>query len=124
MKIASAVSASECKEVESFFAGVWDDSRLKSLDKIDEKCETCVMFRKTPSRPIVGLPLAQRFNEAVAMDLAIFKPGVYFLHRIDPFSRFSLSAVVTSKIPEVIIEKIMIVWVSSRMGCPKKFLAD
>ena len=45
-------------------AGVWDEQCQNTLDKIDEKCETCVMFRKTAPRPVVGVSLAQRFNEA------------------------------------------------------------
>lgn len=37
----------------------------------------------TPSRPVVSLPLATEFNEAVAVDLKEWKPNIYFLHLVD-----------------------------------------
>ena len=48
------------------------------------------------------MPLANKFNQVIAMDLKHFKDGVYFLHLIDLFSRFSLSQVITRKLPSVI----------------------
>ena len=36
------------------------------------KCKVCRQFRRTPSRPKVGLPKAKDANEIVSMDLKIF----------------------------------------------------
>ena len=47
---------------------------------------TCLKFKKTPMRPAVSLPLATKFNEAVAMDLKYWKNGLYIFYLIDMFS--------------------------------------
>ena len=39
-------------------------------------------IQKTPPQPIVGLPLATKFKECVAMDLKFYK-GKILLHFID-----------------------------------------
>ena len=45
-------------------AGVWREDYEGTLAQIDEKCELCKIYSKTPSRPV-----ASKFNEKVAMDL-------------------------------------------------------
>ena len=50
-------------------AGVWREDYEETLAQIDEKCELCKIYSKTPSRQVVGMPLASKFNEKVAMDL-------------------------------------------------------
>ena len=39
-------------------------------------------IQKTPPQPIVGLPLATKFKECVAMDLKFYK-GKILLHIVD-----------------------------------------
>ena len=38
-----------------------------------EKCEICRKYRRTSSRPKVGLPKARDINEVVSIDLKILK---------------------------------------------------
>lgn len=47
----------------------WKEEYYGTLSDIDQKCEICKIFARTPSRPMVALPLATAFNEKVAMDL-------------------------------------------------------
>ena len=46
-----------------------DKDTLELIKEVSESCEACMRFRRTPSRPKVGLPLATEFNECVALDL-------------------------------------------------------
>ena len=105
-------------------AGVLDSELIELVEDVTKGCEVCKVYKKTPSRPVVSLPLATEFNEVVAMDLKFWRPGVYFLHLIDMATRFSLATVIRSKEPEVILNKVMIMWIGSGLGAPKKFLAD
>ena len=81
--------------------------------------------KRTPPTPIILLPLATRFNQVIAMDLKKFG-DVYFLHLIDPFTRFCKSKVITRKIPSVIIYSLIMerIGAGHGMGAPDKFLKD
>ena len=70
------------------------------------------------------MPLANKFNQVIAMDLKHSKDGVYFLYLIDLFSRFSLSQVITRKSPSVIVDAVIKMWIASVSGAPRKFLID
>ena len=50
-------------------AGVWDNDCQTIIEKVYNRCEICKSYGKTPPRPVVAMPLARIFNEAVAMDL-------------------------------------------------------
>ena len=105
-------------------ANVSDEGILDLVDEVVSKCETCKRYKKTPPRPVVGLPIAKEFNEVVALDLKEWKSGVYFLHIIDVATRFSVAGVIRNKTPKVIIDKVMKLWIGSGMGAPRKFLSD
>ena len=95
------------------------------LEDLSKNCETCLKFKKTPPRPIVSLPLATQFNEAVVMDLKEkVKSKVWFLHLVDAATRFSVSTVIYDKKPSTVIEKVMLSWIGAGFGTPGKFLAD
>ena len=49
-------------------AGVSDQNTFEMLEQICKECNTCLLFKKPPPCPGVGLPLASDFNETVAMD--------------------------------------------------------
>ena len=68
-----------------------DNEVNEIIEQISDNCNICKRFKKTPARPVVCMPLANKFNQVTAMDLKHFKDGIYFLHLIDLFSRFSLS---------------------------------
>ena len=70
------------------------------------------------------LPLASQFNHTVAaMDLKSYANGVWILHLIDTFTRYSAACVVKSKDKDVIVEAIFKIWISY-FGRPKRFYAD
>ena len=104
---------------------LWKDDPevLIIVDEISSKCNVCKMYKKTPLRPVVGLPLASEFNHTVAMDLITIQQGVWILHLVDVFSRYSVACVRRSKKPSTIIEAIFKTWISY-FGRPQRFLAD
>ena len=57
--------------------------------------------------------MATKFNDDVAVDLKIWRPGVYLLHLIDMATRFSLASVIYNKLPGTIISNVMKMWVGN-----------
>ena len=97
----------------------------ETTKEISDNCNVCKGFKRTPGRPVVCMPSANRFNEVVAMDLKHFKDRVYFFHLLDLFSRISISQVMTRKLPSVIVDVIIKMWIASGFRSPqKKFLID
>ena len=92
------------------------------LQKIDKECETCQRYRKTSPRPVVGLPMATKFQETVAMDLKFYKDKI-ILHMIDLCTRLSAAATLRKKHPSSIVESILKIWISV-YGSSEKFLVD
>ena len=92
------------------------------LDKIIEKCEGCIMSKKTPDRPSVALPRAQDFNEILTMDLKIWN-GKYILYMIDMFSRYTVATVIPRKKPAEVINAIFKHWVKY-FGVPGSVMTD
>ena len=72
---------------------------------------------------MVSIPLASEFNQIVAMDLITYEQGVWILHLIDLFSRYSVACVRRSKKQDVMVDAIMKIWISY-FGQPRKFFAD
>lgn len=106
-------------------AEVIDKQSQKVIEDITQNCEICKRYKKTPARPVVALPLATQFNEAVAMDLKTLVNGsIYIIHFIDMHSRFTKSKIIRRKTPKTIIDSIAIEWIAAGFGPPKKFLID
>ena len=105
-------------------ADVWKQEFVCDIDKLYEECQTCRRFAKTPARPVVGLPMANKFNDRVALDLKIWKGGKYILHMIDMFSRLSVSVFIARKHPREVVDKIMRYWVAAGWGVMKSVLFD
>jgi len=100
-----------------------NDNELKDvIHKISNDCQTCKLYRKTPPRPVVGLPMATKFLECVAMDLKFYN-GKILLHLVDHATRLSASTIVPSKNPDVIIRAIFKSWIQI-FGAPEKFLSN
>ena len=105
-------------------AGNDDEQLINEVQGIEENCEICKRFKKTPVRPVVTFPLANRFNETIQLDLKTYiKDKVYFLHIIDHKTRLSAAAVIYSKKKEVIIEAFFRIWIGI-YGHPDKVLVD
>ena len=80
------------------------------MSQIEEKCELCKIYAKTPSIPIVSMPMATKFNEKVASDLKQWKSrGI--LHIIDMWSRYTLSIFIDRKKPSNVIDNLMTHWI-------------
>jgi transposase InsO family protein len=91
-------------------AGVWESRLEEGVDKIYDTCKICKMFKRTPSRPIVGLPLAKSFNDYVTLDLKQWDQQ-YILHIIDAATRYTLSVLIRNKQPSTIVEAILMNWI-------------
>ena len=91
-------------------AGVWQEHYEETVTQIEEKCELCKIYAKTPSRPIVGMPMATKFNGKVAMDLKQWNSR-WILHIIGMWSRYTLSIFIDRKIPSNVIDTLMIHWI-------------
>ena len=70
-----------------------DKELMQIVDNVIKACEICQGYKKTPPRPVVGLPLASNFNETVCLDLITIKQGTWIVHLIDAFSRYSAACV-------------------------------
>ena len=80
------------------------------MPQIEDKCELCKIYAKTPSRPIVGMPMAKKFNEKVAMDLKQ-RNSRWILHIIDMWSRYTLSIFIDRKKSSNVIDNLMTHWI-------------
>ena len=99
------------------------DSALKqSLENVAVNCGTCKAYGKAKSRPVVGLPLANRFQETVALDLKFYDSKI-LVHMIDHATRLSSCVRIPSKKPEAVLKVMFSHWISI-YGSPTKFLSD
>ena len=94
-------------------ADQWKDEYSNLLEDIDNKCELCKCkwYAKTPSRSVVGLPMASQFNEKVSMDLKQWN-GHWIFHIIDMWSRYTVSVFINRKKPSDVIDTLMQRWIS------------
>ena len=104
-------------------ADIWSDECGNIVDNIYSDCKICKQYARTPSRPIVALPLASEFNECVAIDLKYWRENLWILHMVDVYSRFTQSVLITSKRPKVVIDAIILNWIGN-FGVMKKLLSD
>uniref|UniRef100_A0AAV2MPS7 Integrase catalytic domain-containing protein n=1 Tax=Knipowitschia caucasica TaxID=637954 RepID=A0AAV2MPS7_KNICA len=93
------------------------------LQEIIRDCEICQRYSRSKPKPAVGLPLASQYNETVAMDLHELEPGVWYLHIIDHFTRFSAGNIVRTKKPSEIVNLFIHSWISVH-GAPKRIYTD
>lgn len=103
-------------------AGIRDFELEKEIGKLEETCETCIKFKRTPCRPVVSVPMAKHFNDIVSMDLKVWHEK-YFLVMIDMATRYCNACVIKSKAADVIIDAVMRHWVAL-FGSPNKILTD
>ena len=95
-----------------------DEELKKLIKKVSDECAICTIYRKTPKRPAVGLPVASSFQKCIGMDLKFYK-GRILLHFIDHATRLSVPGFVKSKETEVILKSQIQIY-----GAPEKFLTD
>ncbi|CAL4122709.1 unnamed protein product, partial [Meganyctiphanes norvegica] len=103
-------------------SGVKDKLLEEEIKVLSGKCMTCVQLQRPPPRPVVCIPMATEFNEAVSMDLKIYGK-YYFLVIVDMATRFCAATVVQNKCPSTIITGLFTSWITT-FGAPKKILTD
>ena len=101
-----------------------DGEFLKIIEECCDLCDVCLKFKRAPLRPVVGLPLADKFNQVVCMDLKEFVHNEsWILHLIDSATRYSAARLIYSKKQDVIVQNIYQMWFTY-FGAPRKFLSD
>ena len=106
-----------------------DKETLKLIKEVSEECEPCQRFKRTPSRPKVGLPLASDFNECIALDLKgpLKSNKKYILYFVDYFSRLTRGVIIKDKNPDTIVKSIINNWIIGKgigPGMPGRFIFD
>jgi transposase InsO family protein len=104
-------------------AGVWNNQYSEAIMKIYSSCTLCPVFARNPARPVVSMPLAREFNEVVAVDLKYWKRGLWLLHQIDMFTRYTMSDFIRRKKPEEVINSIIGGWIGV-FGIMRGILSD
>ena len=95
----------------------------RDMTEIVEKCDVCVRHKKTPPKPVVGMPLAEDYNHTVAVVQHELDRNVWYFHMIDEYTRFSAVVIIRSKQASVIVDSFMKHWIAIH-GPPKVVLSD
>ena len=104
--------------------GFDNDEFLDIVKEQCDLCEVCQKFKHPPSRSVVGLPLADNFNQVVCMDLKEYIHNeVWILHLIDAATRYSAACLIRTRNPDKIIRCVYLIWIAY-FGSPGKFLSD
>ena len=107
-------------------AEMWSKELSDALSEVEDKCRTCKIYSKPPSKPVVGFPYAKTFNDIIAIDLKDFHHNgrtYKLLHVIDICTRFSQAIRVKSKCKEEIVQALFKIWIRV-FGPPRKILSD
>ena len=71
---------------------------LSTLIKdVVNSCTTCIKFKKSRSRLIVGLSKTEDFNQTMSIDLHRLKPKLWYMHMVDKFARYSAADIISTK---------------------------
>ena len=101
-----------------------DAGFVEMIKKCCDTCEFCLKRKSPPLRPVVGLPLANVFNDVVCMDLKERRQNKsLILHIIDSATKYSAACLISSKHQDVIVGCLFRIWFTY-FGFPRKFLTD
>lgn len=103
-------------------AGIANVDLERAISEVSGKCEICCRFKKAKPRPVVSLPMANRFNETVAMDLKSWGRH-YFLVMVDLATRYCTAIVINDKCAPTIINGVFRSWIAV-FGPPRKVITD
>jgi hypothetical protein len=86
--------------------------RQQVIEVIDN-CKTCSKHKKAPTRPRVGLPATNDFNEVIGIDLKVLDKanGEYILWMVDLFTKLIKGKYIQNKKPATIIQAIVDSWI-------------
>ena len=104
-------------------ANAWESKFQKMLEEIYKECETCKIYKRGVQKPVVSLPIAQKFNQVVTMDLKKWKSW-WIIYFIDAFSRLCVARRIRNKQPSSVVQAFMEAWVGSGYGKPDSFHMD
>lgn len=106
--------------------GVWTEEKKKVMENIYKCCKICKLFERTPSRPVVKLPITCDFNKVVTVDLKEKKIGKfnYIFHIIDGYTRLACSIFISNKKAETIVAAFAVNWISVGYGKPARLWSD
>lgn len=94
----------------------------KALGKLN--CDWCKKHKRETPKPKTCLPLAERFNQTIALDLKFLdKTKEIVLHCIDIMTRFSTAVIIPNKKQETIVEHFCRSWIAI-FGRPEQTLCD
>lgn len=93
------------------------------VQRVTNDCSACVKYKRPVHKPIVALPLANNFNDVLAVDLHQLENNLWYLHMMDIFTKFSSACIVKSKQASVIVNKILKHWISVH-GTPGCIFSD
>ena len=97
---------------------------LKLIEQCCDSCEICTKFKKPMLKPIVCMPLSDKFNGVVCMDLKEYVHNKsWIFHMIDSATKFSAAQLVSNKKTETIIQSMFNSWITY-FGTPHMFLTD
>ena len=97
------------------------------IENVSRNCTVCLRHKRTPSRPKVGLPVVNDFNQCVALDLKIRQNKKPILYAVDTFSRLTRGIIIKNKEPANIVKGILDLWVLGKgigPGIPDRFIVD
>ena len=101
-----------------------DKEFLACIGDVCKTCNICVAYKAAPLKPVVSLPLANKFNQVVCLDLKEYVHNkVWILHMIDAATRYSQARLITTKRKEEIAKKIFEMWISF-FGVPGTLMSD
>ena len=103
-------------------AGYGDKKLEDAVNSLSGSCDVCLRFKRNPSRPVVSIPLARKFNDVISMDLKSYR-GVYFLVIVDLFTRYCSAIVLSNKMTSTVIRGVFKCWITF-FGASKKILSD
>lgn len=119
-----------------YFAHAHKDRLIKFVNKTDHhqkeeickelnnlNCDLCKKHGRETPKPKTCLPMADRFNQTVAMDLKFLENSEIILHCIDLLTRYSVAVIIRSKEKEVIVENFFKSWIAI-FGRPEQTLCD
>lgn len=97
---------------------------IQALKNIEKECQFCLQHksREVPHRK-VAVPMGNKFNDVLAMDLKMLNCGEWIIHMIDPVTRYAGASAIKSKEAEEIITKIFDKWISI-FGRPGLVITD
>ena len=90
-----------------------------------KECSFCNNYKKPYPSPVVALPETE-FNAKVSMDLkqiTDLPTKTWILHLVDSATRYTAAALIKTKKKELVVEKIMMIWVTY-FGAPRNFNSD